>query len=104
VLTADGNTYDLCAEKEFDANLYNENGELGAWSFHAHMYFVAEADGIGRIFSATFKAKDLGLTGYSDSDEYTINFVTVPEPISFSMLAMGGVAMVRRVSSRRFGH
>lgn len=94
VLENDGDRHEL--PKLFLGDKYNESGTLGAWGFHHHQWFVAQAGGPGETFSATFRAIDLGTTGFTASDEYTISFVTVPEPASLGLLSLGGLALVRR--------
>lgn len=93
ILTSDGATYTM---PKFFFDEHNELGGDGAWGFEKHLYFVADAAGPGETFSATFKALDLGSTGFADSDEFTINFVTVPEPVSLAWLGLGGLALMRR--------
>ncbi len=94
VLTTDGETYEF--PQLYMTDKYNENGTLGVWGFHYHLLFVAEADGIGETFTATFKALDFGTTGFSPSDNYTMTFVTTPEPATMSLLGIGARALLRK--------
>jgi hypothetical protein len=96
VLTSDGDTYTF--DHLWMDEKHNENGELGAWGFHEHLLFVADAEGPGQTFSASFVAFDEGTTGFTDSDVYTMDFVTIPEPTTFSLLAVfsAGILFKRR--------
>lgn len=94
ILLNDGGTYSFGSPVWSD-ELYNENGTLGAWYFHVHTEFVALADGPGETFSATFTALDTGGTGFSESSQYTMNFVTVPEPCSVVLLAVGAISLIK---------
>lgn len=79
----------------WDDDLFNEHGTLGAWHFHIHTGFLALASGPGESFSATFRVVDSGSTGYGESADYTIYFQTIPEPVTLTLLLMGGI-LVRR--------
>ncbi len=94
VLTSDEAIHEF--PKVFMDAMYNENGELGAWGFHYHLWFIAEANGPGEVFNATFHAVDLGMTGFDASEAYTMSFVTVPEPAGMALLGFGGLALIRR--------
>lgn len=86
MLTSDGATY------AFDAPLWEDEEN---WYFHNHTEFLALADGAGQNFSATFKVFDTGLTGFGDSAQYTLNFVTVPEPASMLLFGLAIPAALR---------
>jgi hypothetical protein len=88
ILTSDGSTFAF-EEPDWDSELPDGSGGLGAWHFHNHTEFLALADGAGQTFSATFSVFDTGLTGFAESAQYTLNFVTVPEPAS--VLLFGSV-------------
>jgi len=62
VLTYDGSSFDLSSNIEWMEDKYNNNGELGSWGFHCHLYFHAWANGEGEIFNARFQAIDSGST------------------------------------------
>ncbi|HBG26493.1 MAG: hypothetical protein A2Y10_04100 [Planctomycetes bacterium GWF2_41_51] len=70
---------------------FNEPGwdDDEGWHFHNHIEFLASADGAEQAFSATFTVFDTGLTGFIESSQYTLNFVTVPEPASFAIFGTG---------------
>jgi hypothetical protein len=91
VLTSDGDK--LVFEKIWMPNNYNENGTFGAWGFHVHTLFAVNGNGVGlgETFSAVYTAFDQGSTGYDSSDQYTISFVTVPEPTAVCLLSLGAI-------------
>ncbi|MFA5239523.1 MAG: PEP-CTERM sorting domain-containing protein [Phycisphaerae bacterium] len=94
ILTYDGATLAF-EEPDWDAALPDGAGGFGAWHFHNHTEFLALANGHGETFSATFTVFDTGSTAFSESAQYTLNFVTVPEPASFVLLAMGLFAFAK---------
>jgi hypothetical protein len=95
VLTTDGAT--LTFDHLWMDDKYNENGTLGAWTFHVHTLFVVDpAAAEGETFTATFRAQDVGTTGFETSDDYVMTFVTVPEPFTAASLALGALALLRR--------
>ncbi len=97
VLQSDGDQYTF--ETIWMTDVYNENGTLGAWGFHTHLLFGVASAQPGETFTATFKALDTGTTGYQTSDEYTLTFVTVPEPATLMILAAGAV-LIRKTRHR----
>jgi len=99
ILLNDGDTYSF-GNPVWSDELYNENGTLGAWYFHAHTEFLCLADGPGQTFSATFTVFDTGLTGFGESAQYTLNFVTVPEPCTIALLGSGAILAVRNKRKR----
>ncbi len=95
ILTSDGDT--LTFPHLWMDDKHNENGTLGAWGFHVHMLFAVGPTAVeGETFDATFRAHDVGTAGYETSDDYTMTFVTVPEPVTAMLLAVGGLAVSMR--------
>jgi hypothetical protein len=86
-LNNDGSTESM--HKEWEQWLENGTGGYGAWGCHHHISFCAWADGLGQTITATFTAIDAGSTGFAESDPFTIQFVTVPEPVTAMILACG---------------
>ena len=95
ILTYNGATFAF-EEPDWDAELPNGSGGLGSWHFHSHTEFLALADGPGQTFSATFTVFDSGSTGFAESAQYTLDFVTVPEPTSVALLVLGAVLSLRK--------
>jgi hypothetical protein len=100
ILTYDGATFAF-EEPRWDAELPNGTGGFGAWHFHNHTEFLALADGPGQMFSATFTAFDTGSTSFAESAQYTMDFVTVPEPASIILLGMGLLPFIRSKKNHR---
>ena len=100
VLTSDGSSYSFDNDVEWADDLYNNNGQLGSWAFEHHLYFHTWADSTGEVFNATFKATDTGNTNLAASDDYTISFITVPEPTTILLLSIGMVGLSRRYLKR----
>ncbi|PKL48870.1 MAG: hypothetical protein CVV39_03640 [Planctomycetes bacterium HGW-Planctomycetes-1] len=94
ILTSDGSIFSFETPRWSD-ELSDGSGGLGAWYFHAHTEFLALADGAGQTFSATFTVIDTGSTSFTESAQYTLNFVTVPEPASMILFASTMFAMFR---------
>jgi hypothetical protein len=94
ILTLDGSTYAF-EEPDWDSELSNGSGGFGAWHFHNHTEFLALADGEGQTFSATFTVFDTGSTGFTESAQYTLNFVTVPEPASMLLFGLALPAVLK---------
>jgi hypothetical protein len=94
VLKTDGSQLDL--GQMWMADKYNENGTLGAWGFHVHTKFFFLADGAGETVTASFKAVDLGATGYSASEVYIMTFQTIPEPATLGSLGLGLLSVIRK--------
>jgi len=94
ILSADGDTFAF-ETPDWDAELPNGSGGLGAWHFHSHTKFLALADSPGETFSATFTVLDTGSTDFSESPYYTINFKTIPEPCSLVLFALGAVSLIK---------
>jgi len=105
ILTADDDSTDygpdeLALGSEWIDDKYNEQGTLGAWAIHTHTYFYAWASGPDEVFDASFQAVDYGQTGFEASDPYTMSFVTVPEPLTVTLLLAGLTALSRRRTKR----
>lgn len=79
----------------WDTDLPDGSGGTGAWHFHTHTRFLALADGPGSAFSATFSVIDTGSTAFNESDAYTMNFITVPEPASTMLFALAAASLVK---------
>jgi len=94
VLQNDSDRYPF--ESQWMEDVYNEQGTLGAWGLHCHLLFCAQATGAGEYFTATFRAIDTGSTGYAPSEDYSMTFVTVPEPAAITLLITGGWTLFRR--------
>jgi hypothetical protein len=97
ILTSNGSTFAF-EKPDWDPELPNGSGGLGAWHFHTHTEFLALANGAGQTFSAAFTVIDTGSTGFAESAQYTLNFVTVPEPASLILFgsALFSVLRLRR--------
>lgn len=100
VLVEEGSSYSFDDDIEWADDLYNNNGQLGSWAFEHHLYFHAWANGAGEVFNATFKATDTGSTNLGASDDYTISFVTVPEPTAILFMAIGMAGLVKKSKKR----
>ncbi|MDD5328207.1 MAG: PEP-CTERM sorting domain-containing protein [Phycisphaerae bacterium] len=100
ILTYDGATIAF-EEPDWDTTLPDGAGGFGAWHFHNHTEFLALAAAPGQTFSATFTVFDTGSTAFPESAQYTLDFVTVPEPASVVLLTMGLFAFVRQKKSMR---
>jgi hypothetical protein len=94
ILDNDGDTEDM--HQEWENWLENGDGGYGAWGCHHHISFCAWADAPGQIITATFSAIDTGTTGFAESDTFTIQFVTVPEPASIALLGIGLFSIFKR--------
>jgi len=99
ILSADGDTFAF-KSPEWEDELPNGSGGTGAWHFHAHTRFLALADGTGSTFNAAFSVIDTGSTAFAESDDYTMNFITVPEPASAMLFAMAAslVRLKRKIN------
>ncbi len=94
ILTSDSSTFSF-GTPQWSDELPDGSGGLGAWHFHTHTEFLALADGAGQTFSATFTVIDTGSTGFAESAQYTLNFVTVPEPTTLTLLGAGLISVLR---------
>jgi hypothetical protein len=99
ILTSNGATYAF-EEPDWDSELPNGSGGTGAWHFHNHTEFLCLADGAGQTFSATFMVFDTGATGFAESTQYTLDFITVPEPCTIALLGSGVIWAVRNRRKR----
>lgn len=105
VLAADGDRYvfDPAHGMQWSDDHYNENGTEGAWRFGHHLYFYADAaTPLGETLTATFRAVDVRTVGtpFATSADYTISFVTTPEPGTLALLMAGGLGAVLRRKRR----
>lgn len=91
ILESDGTFHIFAGEPE---------GEGLLW--HEHLRFVGSGDfGLGHEFLPTFRLMDANGM-HSASDTFTLRFVTVPEPTSLLILAVGAAGLAfRRNKSRQ---
>ncbi len=70
----------------------------GSGSGSANSYFDTNtADGADTLFVSSFgTAQAVGNANYNLAGTASLSFKTVPEPASFAMLALGGLAMITR--------
>jgi hypothetical protein len=94
ILLANGDTF-VFQSPDWNTELPNGSGGFGAWHFHTHTRFLALAGGAGEAFSATFTVIDTGPTAFTASTDYTLNFITVPEPGSAALFAMAAVSFMK---------
>jgi hypothetical protein len=94
ILLADGAAFAF-ESPDWDTELPNSSGGFGAWHFHTHTRFLALAGGAGETFSAAFTVIDTGLTAFTESPAYTMNFITVPEPGSAVLFTLAAVSFIR---------
>jgi hypothetical protein len=74
---------------------------LGDHLLHTHVIWNISSSDPGfdpgqEVWSGTFKLVDKGVTGYAESEPFTLRFTNIPEPATLVMLAAGGLALVRR--------
>ena len=71
---------------------------LGDHELHLHILFNISSDILpaydGSPLSATLQLVDLGSIGYSASEPFTMTFT--PEPMTATLLVMGGLGLLRR--------
>lgn len=85
-----------------DLDVAGEQALLGGYELHEHIDWLIDSDDAGfdplqTQWDVSFKLVDMGATtNYSDSDIYTLSFTNVPEPASVVLLAVGGLAAIRR--------
>jgi hypothetical protein len=77
---------------------------LGDEELHEHIDWFIDRDDpafdpLQTVWEARFKLVDTGTTNYADSQTYTLKFA--PEPGTMGLLALGGVALLRRPRSAR---
>ncbi len=116
-LTADGEQYVFPeTDMHFDGakpngvNELNPDGtdpNLGSWVLHSHVRYVVDnglspaTGGNGLIYEATFRAVDVGTTGFGDSEAYTMRFETVPEPATLALLTLAAGGTLTATRRRR---
>ncbi len=101
VLGADGDrvVFDPAHGMGWSDTHYSEDGTLGAWRFGHHLYFKADAAlPLGEVLTATFRAVDVRGVGtpFASSEDYTLTFVTTPEPATLALITAGAVVVWRR--------
>lgn len=94
VLADNGDTEDM--HKEWEQWLENGSGGYGGWACHHHISFCAWADGPGQTITATFTAIDTGTTHFTESDPFTIQFTTTPEPTSILLFGLVLITTAKR--------
>ena len=90
-LLGDGDTYKF---SDYGEKLWLEDKE--AWGIHSHMgFYFYLPDEVGQEVSVTFSAFDDGGL-YTPSDAFELRFVTIPEPATLGLLALGAAFVLRR--------
>jgi hypothetical protein len=78
------------------ADSVGDTAYIGNNELHTHFVFHAASANEGDLFDLEFKLIDDGSTAYTDSGPIELHVEAVPEPASLSLLAMGGLALIRR--------